>query len=246
MSPSQIVLIPGLMNDADLWRDQITGLKDIAEPRVADITKGNTLAVLAEMVLATSADTFALAGFSLGGLVAQEVMRRAPERITHLALLDTTMVPDTRERTAEREAMVAQAKKPGRFHGFGRKLATSYLSPDNQSNDELIGRVRAMTERLGPEVFIRQTRIERPDSRVSLTRITCPTLVLCGRHDVLTPPSLHEDMARRIPGAELVILEESGHLTPIEEPDKVTAELRALLRRPTELNARIAEASSET
>ncbi|MCK7614849.1 alpha/beta fold hydrolase [Roseibium sediminicola] len=246
MSPPQIVLIPGLMNDADLWRDQVSGLKDIAKPRVADITKGNTLAVLAEMVLATSADTFALAGFSLGGLVAQEVMRRAPERITHLALLDTTMLPDTPERAAEREALVAQAKKPGRFHGFGRKLARSYLSPVNQSNEDLIGRVRAMTERLGPEVFIRQTRIERPDSRASLTRIPCPTLVLCGRHDVLTPPSLHEDMARRIPGAELVILEESGHLTPIEEPDKVTASLRALLRRGTEPNARIAEASSET
>lgn len=231
MSLPQIVLIPGLMNDADLWRDQIAGLKDVARPRVADITRGDTLAVLAEMVLATSADSFALAGFSLGGLVAQEVMRRAPERVTHLALLDTTMLPDTPERTAEREALVAQAKKPGRFHGFGRKLARSYLAPDNQSDEELIGRVRAMTERLGPEVFIRQTRIERPDSRASLTRIACPTLVLCGRHDVLTPPSLHEDMARRIPGAELAILEESGHLTPIEEPEWVTDKLRELLER---------------
>jgi pimeloyl-ACP methyl ester carboxylesterase len=244
MTLPQFVLIPGLMNDADLWRDQIAGLADIARPRVADITRGDTLAVLAEMVLATSADTFALAGFSLGGLVAQEIMRRTPERVTHLALLDTTMVPDTPERTAEREALVAQAKKPGRFHGFGRKLARSYLSPDNQSNDVLIDRVRAMTERLGPDVFIRQTRVDRPDSRASLARITCPTLVLCGRHDVLTPPSLHEDMARRIPGAELVILEESGHLTPIEEPEEVTAELRALLGRTSASGARTAEAAS--
>lgn len=198
------------------------------------------------MVLATSADTFALAGFSLGGLVAQEIMRRAPERVTHLALLDTTMLPDTPERTAEREALVAQAKKPGRFHGFGRKLARSYLSPDNQSNHVLIDRVRAMTERLGPDVFIRQSRVDRPDSRSSLTRISCPTLVLCGRHDVLTPPSLHEDMARRIPGAELVILEESGHLTPIEEPEKVTAKLRQLLGRTSASGTRTAEAASES
>jgi len=231
MTLPQIVLIPGLMNDADLWRDQVAGLKDIAKPRVADITRGNTLAVLAEMVLATSADTFALAGFSLGGLVAQEVMRRAPERVTHLALLNTTMLPDTPERTAEREALVAQAQKPGRFHGFGRKLAKSYLSPGNQANDELIGRVRAMTERLGPDVFIRQTRVDRPDSRASLARITCPTLVLCGRLDLLTPPCLHADMARRIPGTELVVLEASGHLTPIEEPEQVTMKLRALLER---------------
>lgn len=244
MSSPQIVLIPGLMNDADLWRDQVAGLADIARPRVADITRGTTLAVLAEMVLATSADTFALAGFSLGGLVAQEVMRRAPERVTHLALLDTTMLPDTRERIAERQALVAQAQKPGRFHGFGRKLAMSYLSPANQSNAELIGRVRAMTGRLGPDVFIRQNGIDRPDSRASLARITCPTLVLCGRHDVLTPPALHEDMARRIPGAELAILEESGHLTPLEEPQRVTAELRRLLgrRRATSL----APAAEET
>lgn len=246
MTLPQIVLIPGLMNDADLWRDQVAGLKDIANPRVADITHGTSLAVLAEMVLATSADTFALAGFSLGGIVAQEVMRRAPERVTHLALLDTTMLPDTPERRQERELLIAQATKPGRFHGFGRKLARSYLSPDNQSNNVLIDRVRAMTERLGPEVFIRQSRIERPDSRASLARITCPTLVLCGRHDVLTPPDLHMDMASHIPGADLSILEESGHLTPIEEPDAVTANLRALLRRRTRSPLKVAAVETET
>ncbi|MHA7777737.1 alpha/beta fold hydrolase [Roseibium sp. M-1] len=231
MSLPQIVLIPGLLNDADLWRDQIAGLASIARPRVANITKGDTLAVLAEMVLATSEDRFALAGFSLGGIVAQEIMRRAPERVTHLALLDTTMLPDTPERAAEREQLIAQAAKPGRFHGFGRKLAQSYLAPQNRENEELINRVRAMTERLGPEVFIRQTRIARPDSRASLTGITCPTLVLCGRHDVLTPPELHRDMADLIPGADLVVLESSGHLTPLEEPGRVTAHLAGLLRR---------------
>ncbi|WP_198338511.1 alpha/beta fold hydrolase [Labrenzia sp. VG12] len=246
MTLPQIVLIPGLMNDADLWRDQIADLRDIAQPRVADITHGTSLAVLAEMVLATSADTFALAGFSLGGIVAQEVMRRAPERVTHLALLDTTMLPDTPERSREREQLITQTTKPGRFHGFGRKLARSYLSPDNQSNHVLIDRVRTMTERLGPEVFVRQSRIERPDSRASLARITCPTLVLCGRHDVLTPPDLHKDMASHIPGADLSILEESGHLTPIEEPDAVTANLRALLRRRSRLGAKPAAVETET
>jgi len=231
MSVPQIVLIPGLMNDAELWRDQIDGLVGFASPHVADITRGNTLAKLAEIVLATSTDTFALAGFSLGGIVAQEVMRRAPERVTHLALLGTSMLPDTPERTAQRETLIAQAERPGHFHGFGRKLARSYLAPANQSNDKMIDRVRAMTERLGPEVFIRQSRIARPDSRASLAAIVCPTLILCGRHDVLTPPELHEDMARRIPQADLTVLEESGHLTPIEEPRSVAAKLRSLLQR---------------
>ncbi|WP_428673760.1 alpha/beta fold hydrolase [Roseibium sp.] len=231
MSLPQFVLIPGLLNDADLWRDQVSGLAGVARPLVADITRGNTLAELAETVLAASDDRFALAGFSLGGLVAQEIMRRAPERVTHLALLDTTMLPDTPERVAERRRLLAMAQKPGRFHGFGNKLAASYLAPENQANREMIARVRAMTERLGPEVFIRQNRIERPDSRSSLPRITCPTLVLCGRHDVLTPPALHEEMAELIPGAERVILDHSGHLTPIEQPEEVLSALHDLLSR---------------
>jgi pimeloyl-ACP methyl ester carboxylesterase len=231
MSLPQIVLIPGLLNDADLWRDQITGLADISRPRVADITRGSSLGALAEMVLATSEDRFALAGFSLGGIVAQEILRRAPERVTHLALLDTTMLPDTPERAAEREQLIAQASKPGRFHGFGRKLAQSYLAPENRNNSDMINRVRAMTQRLGPDVFIRQTRIARPDSRASLTGITCPTLVLCGNHDQLTPPELHRSMASLIPSADLVVLEHSGHLTPLEEPENVTDHLKRLLQR---------------
>lgn len=231
MNIPQIVLIPGLLNDADLWREQISGLVGVARPRVADITRGKSLAVLAEMVLATSEDRFALVGFSLGGIVAQEILRRAPERVTHLALLDTTMLPDTPERAAEREQLIVQAAKPGRFHGFGRKLAQSYLAPENQNNTDLIDRVRAMTERLGPEVFIRQTRIARPDSRASLSGIACPSLVLCGRHDQLTPPELHRDMAGLIQEADLVVLEHSGHLTPLEEPEKVTEHLKRLLQR---------------
>ncbi|NKI56990.1 alpha/beta fold hydrolase [Labrenzia sp. PO1] len=227
----QIVLIPGLLNDADLWRDQITGLADISRPRVADITRGSSLGALAEMVLATSEDRFALAGFSLGGIVAQEILRRAPERVTHLALLDTTMLPDTPERAAEREELIAQASKTGHFHGFGRKLAQSYLAPENRDNAGMINRVRAMTQRLGPDVFIRQTRIARPDSRASLTGIICPTLVLCGNHDQLTPPELHRSMANLIPSADLVVLEHSGHLTPLEEPENVTDHLKRLLQR---------------
>jgi pimeloyl-ACP methyl ester carboxylesterase len=231
MSLPQIVLIPGLLNDADLWRDQIAGLAGVARPRVADITRGETLAALAEMVLGTSEDRFALAGFSLGGIVALEIMRRAPERVTHLALLDTTMLPDTAERAAEREQFIVQASKPGRFHGFGRKLAQSYLAAANRENADLIDRVRTMTQRLGPDVFIRQSRIARPDSRGTLTGIACPALVLCGRHDALTPPDLHRAMAGLIPGAELVILENSGHLTPLEEPEQVTGQLAGLLKR---------------
>lgn len=231
MSLPQLILIPGLMNDAELWRDQLENLADVARPVVADITRGETLAALAQDVLAMAEPCFVLAGFSLGGIVAQEIMRIAPERVSHLALLDTTMLADAPERGAERARLVAQARNPGKFHGFGEKLLETYLAPQNLRNLAMAERVRGMTERLGPEVFIRQSLIDRPDSRLSLRRIACPTLVLCGSEDALTPVALHRDMAVEIPNSRLVILPGSGHLTPIEQPEAVSGALRQLLAR---------------
>ena len=227
----QLILIPGLLNDAELFRDQLTGLADVARPVVADITRGQTLAELARDVLALAEDRFALAGFSLGGIVAQEIMRIAPGRVSHLALMDTTMLPDGPDRAAERQRLVALARNPGKFHGFGEKLLETYLAPQNLTDTAMTARVRGMTERLGPEVFIRQSLIDRPDSRADLRRIPCPTLVLCGAHDALTPPGLHRDMAVEIPDARLVIIPDAGHLTPIEQPGAVNAALRQLLAR---------------
>lgn len=227
----QLVLIPGLLNDAELWRDQIAGLSDISRPAVADITRGETLADLASAILAQAEERFALAGFSLGGVVALEIMRIAPERVTHLALLDTTMLPDAPERTAERQRLIALARNPGSFHGFGEKLLENYLAPQNLRDEAMAGRVRAMTARLGPEVFVRQSLIARPDSRPGLRAILCPTLVLCGAHDALTPPALHRDMAVSLPNSSLVIVADAGHLTPIEQPGAVNVALRHLLSR---------------
>lgn len=227
----QLILIPGLLNDAELWRDQITGLADIARPIVADITAAETLAALAEGVLALAEDRFALAGFSLGGIVAQEILRVAPDRVTHLALLDTTMLPDGPDRAAERQRLIALARNPGKFHGFGEKLLETYLAPQNLANADMVERVRGMTVRLGPDVFVRQSLIDRPDSRPALRRIHCPALVLCGAHDVLTPVELHREMAVEIPDSRLVIVPDAGHLTPIEQPEAVNAALRQLLSR---------------
>lgn len=227
----QLVLIPGLLNDADLWRDQVAGLDGAARPLVADITQGETLARLAQYVLEVAESRFALAGFSLGGIVAFEIMRIAPERVSHLALLDTTMLPDSPERVAERHHLVEMARIPGKFHGFGRKLLSTYLAPQNIENAAMADRVRGMTERLGPAVFARQSLIDRPDNKPLLSGISCPVLVLCGEHDVLTPPALHRTMAAEIASSRLVILPDSGHMTPIEKPEALTAALRQLLKR---------------
>lgn len=231
MALPQIILVPGLLNDAELWSDQIAGLADVARPVVADITRGETLAELADAVLALAEPRFALAGFSLGGIVALEVARRGAGRLSHLALLDTTALPDGPGRMAERQRLVAQARSPGAFHGFGERILNSYLAPQNVTDPIMAGRVRAMTARLGAGVFIRQSLIERPDSRALLRHISCPSLVLCGAHDTITPPALHKDMAIELPRSQLAILRESGHLTPIEQPDAVTDELRGLLAR---------------
>ncbi|WP_201767479.1 alpha/beta fold hydrolase [Sphingobium lactosutens] len=227
----RLILVPGLLNDAALWCDQIDPLSETCEPVVADITRGETLAEMADAVLDAGGKTFALAGFSLGGIVAQQVIAIAPGRITHLALLDTTMKPDSAERAEERAFLTSLARNPGRFHGFGEKLLQRYLAPENLGNEAMADRIREMTARLGPEVFIRQSRIPRPDSHDILRTIKVPTLVLCGAHDQLTPPDVHREMASLIPQAKLAIVKHAGHMTPIETPDVVSVALKRLIER---------------
>lgn len=221
-----LVLIPGLLNDADLWRDQLAALADVARCKVADITRGETLLALAEGVLAEAPPLFALAGFSLGGYVAQEVVRIAPGRVTRLALLDTSIRADTPARTVERQALARAARVPGRFHGFGDRLLATYLHPSHLDDAAIVGRIRAMTERLGPETFLRQNAIERRDGEGVLRALRCPTLILCGDSDQLTPLAEHRAMATLVPHAALVAVEGSGHMTPLENPGAVSRALR--------------------
>ena len=235
MALPQLILIPGRLNDGDLFRDQVAALTDICRPAVADVTRGRSFAELAATVLSTAEDRFALAGFSFGGIVAMEIARQAPERLTHLALLDTTMAPDTAESLAARRKTADMAERATRFHGFSDQLAGTYLAPQNRTDSALVDRIRAMTERLGVEVFARQTRLERPDNRAALAALACPVLVACGAEDILTPPAHHREIAALIPGAELVLIPDAGHMTPLEQPDAVTAALRRLLSRPSAL-----------
>ncbi|WP_018261999.1 alpha/beta fold hydrolase [Methylobacterium sp. WSM2598] len=221
-----LVLLPGLLNDADLWRDQVEALSDIARIRVGDITRGDTIEAVADQVLAEAPQAFALAGFSLGGIVAQEILRRAAARVTRLALLDTTIAPDGPERAASRRALDRAARVPGRFHGFGDRLLATYLHPSHRGDAEIVGRIRAMTERLGPEIFRRQNGLERRDGSALLRGWRKPLLILCGEADAVTPLADHRAMAALAPGARLVVVPESGHLTPIEQPAAVSRALR--------------------
>ena len=226
-----LVLLPGLLCDGRLWRHQVENLGDYVRVVVADLTVGGSVPGMARAVLgAVPAGRFALAGLSMGGYVALEVMRVAPGRVSRLALLDTSARADTPEQTAGRRAWMSLAQN-GRFDEVPRGLFPGIVHPDRVGDEELASTVFDMAKAVGAAAFVRQEEaiIARPDSRGDLGRISCPTLVLCGREDALTPMHLHEEMADRISNSWLRVVEACGHLSALERPEEVTAALREWL-----------------
>ena len=222
-----LVLLPGLLCDRELWGGPIETLGDIAAPWVPDLTRDDSLAAMARRVLAAAPPEFALAGLSMGGYCCLEIIRQAPSRVKRLALLDTGARADTPEQSSRRRGLIELAEK-GDFKGVTPRLLPLFLHPDHLTDKALTGRVTAMAHRVGKDAFLLQQKaiIGRIDSRPFLPRIDCPTLVLCGRQDQLTPVALHEEMAAEVAGSRLVVIEESGHLPPLEQPQAVTALLR--------------------
>jgi len=225
-----LVLLPGLLCDERLWRPEIEGLADLAEPLIADLTADDTIAAMATRTLAAAPAQFALAGLSMGGYVAQEIVRRAPERVLRLALLDTAARADTPEQSRRRRGLIELASK-GKFKGVTPRLLPLLIHPDRLTDEALVQTVMAMAEAVGREAFLRQQSaiMGRIDGRTDLARINCPTLVLCGREDAITPVAASEEMAAAIPGAMLVVLNGCGHLATLERPAAVTAQMRLWL-----------------
>ena len=225
-----LVLVPGLLCDDRLWRHQAEHLADLADPIIADATKGASIPEMAQAILDVAPKRFALSGLSMGGYVALEIMRGAPERVARLALLDTSARADTPEQTAKRQELV-ELSREGRFDEVPHKLLPNILHPDRLNDERLTAIVFAMAEGVGPEAFVRQEEaiIGRPDSREDMQGIPCPTLVLCGREDALTPMHLHEEMAALIPGSRLRVIEKCGHLSALERSEEVTTALREWL-----------------
>ena len=226
-----LVLVPGLLCDERLWHHQIEGLTDLADPvLIPDVTGRDSMAGMARSVLETAPERFSLAGLSMGGYVALEVLRQAPDRVEALALLDTSARPDTPEQKEARLALIELARG-GRFDEVWRLLLPKVVHPGRVEDPGLRSAVRGMAHAVGPEAFERQERaiIVRPDSRGDLPGISCPTLVLCGRDDALTPPHLHEELADGIPGARLCQVENCGHLSTLERPEEVTRAMREWL-----------------
>jgi pimeloyl-ACP methyl ester carboxylesterase len=216
-----LILLPGLLCDAALWQYQLTALAEFAEPSVADLTVADSIAGMAAGVLAAAPRRFALAGLSMGGYVALEIMRREPERVSRLALLDTSARADTEAMRERRRGLIELAQR-GKFKGVTPRLLPLLLHPDHLV-PPLTGIVTGMAERVGQAAFIRQeiAILNRIDSRPSLAAIDVPTIVICGDGDALTPPALAAEIAEGIRGSQLILIEGSGHLATLEQPEPV-------------------------
>ena len=229
-----LILLPGLLCDAALWKPQLDGLADIADFFVADLTGQETLPDMAASVLRDSPwMEFALAGLSMGGYVAQEIVRQAPQRVKKLALLDTRSRGELPEETERRRALMALAQSGRNFTPVTNRMLPLMLHESRVKDAPLVKIVREMAERIGIEAYIRQQEaiIARPDYRSMLPSIACPTLVLCGRQDKLTPLHNSEEMAAAIAGAKLVVVEECGHMSTLERPDEVNTAMRKWLEQ---------------
>ncbi len=222
-----LVLVPGLLCDAELWAHQIGHIEDIADSVVGDTRHDDTIAGMAERILKAAPKTFALAGLSMGGYICFEIMRRAPERVTKLALLDTAAQPDDDERRQRRMELMKLAEI-GEFKGVAPRLLPQFIHPDRLTDGTLTDTIMDMTQRVGRDAFLQQQQaiMGRADSRPTLATIAVPTLVLCGREDILTPVERHVEIAKGIAGARLCIVEDCGHMSTMERPQAVTAMLR--------------------
>jgi pimeloyl-ACP methyl ester carboxylesterase len=227
---TQLILLPGLLCDEALWAPQIAALSDLATSRVADLTQDDSMVAMARRVLDEAPPRFALAGLSMGGYVAQEIMRQAPERVMRLALLDTSARADTPERLAQRRGFIELAHK-GEFHGITQRMLPIYLHPDHLKEKAITDTVLAMAQRVGRDGYFRQQQaiMARPDGREDLQRIRVPTLVLCGRDDQATPLKLHEEIASLIPGSTLAVIDRCGHMSTLEKPAEVNIAMRRWL-----------------
>lgn len=229
-----LLLLPGTLCDARLWQPQIQALRDTIVPVVVDVGQADRTVELARLVLADAPPRFALAGFSLGGILALEIIAQAPDRVTHLALVSSNARPLAEADAAARRAAVEAAARAGLRDYVAGTLLPTYLPAAKRADQQVVGLILAMAEDAGLEVFRRQTEavISRADSRPRLGRIGVPTLVVGGAEDRLCPPDRQEEMAAAIRGAELLLLPGCGHFAPLEEPVAVGEALRRLLAAP--------------
>lgn len=226
-----LLLLPGLVCDERVYAQVRSWLADVTDPVVVDLTGADTMAALADNVLANAPERFAIAGLSMGGYCALEIAHRAPQRVAALALVDTSARPDTPESRAGRERQIARARS-GEYEAVIEELLPKWVHPSRIDDGAVADVVRSMARDAGPATFERQQRaiMSRADSRPRLGAIRCPTVVICGAEDALMPLPIHEELRDAIAGAKLHVVPECGHLAPLERPAAVAAALVGLVQ----------------
>ncbi len=227
-----LLFLPGMMCDARLYGPQIAAFSHERPVMVAPFGLHETVQAIATDVLAQAPPRFALAGLSMGGIVAMEVIRQAPKRITRLALLDTNPKAEAEAIAARREPQIAKVQD-GQLRAVMRdEMKPNYLT-DGPQMGQILDLCMAMAETVGPAAFVAQSRAlqSRPDQQDTLRRVTVPTLILCGEDDVLCPLHRHELMHDLIPGSTMTVIKGAGHLPTLEQPDATNEALAEWLNR---------------
>lgn len=223
MNAEPLVLLPGMMCDARLFAPQIAALSAQRAVGVMPLHPQSTISELAQAILAQAPPRFALAGLSMGGIVAMEVVRQAPQRVSRLALLDTNPLAEIPQKAAAREPQI-NAVSAGRLRDIMRDEMKPHYLAEGPNRQSILDTCMKMAEALGADVFISQSRAlqTRPDQTQTLQKLALPTLVLCGEHDALCPVERHQMMHQWIPDSRLVVINRAGHLPTLENPDATT------------------------
>lgn len=233
MPSETLVMIPPMLCDARVFAAQFADLGNDHAVMFAPTTKGERMEEIASHILTWCPAKFALAGAGMGGMVAMEIQRRAPERVTRIALISTNSQPDTPEAAAAREPQIIAARV-GRWEDvLQHEINSTWMAP----TADKVGIVRLLNEMgqgLGPDIYVNQARAmqRRKDQQLTMRKIRQPAIVICGRHDGQYPVKRHEFLAELIPYAELDVIEQAGYLPTLEAPEAVCDSLRRWMKKP--------------
>ncbi|KEQ01187.1 putative hydrolases or acyltransferase (alpha/beta hydrolase superfamily) [Snodgrassella alvi SCGC AB-598-J21] len=210
------VCIPGFMLDETLWNDMKANLAESQPVLCASLANGDSIATMAENIAVSAPERFVLIGFSLGGYVARTLAAQYPQRVAALVLIATSLREDTPQQYAAKQNTL-QIQQHLNFRGLGHKAIIQTLRPDNQNNQEMISRIRQMSERLGFDVLSRQSLLNRKTPTGQ--KISCPTLIIAAAQDQMRSIDEAKELQEFIPQASLKIIENSGHMLPLEQPE---------------------------
>lgn len=227
----KLILIPGLLNDENLWKYQRHFLENQADITVAKIEKFTDIRTQAAHILQNAPQKFALCGLSMGGYIGMEILKQAPHRISKVAFLDTSWEIDTDEKRRQRENMI-NLSAHGRFEGVTSLILKQILAKKSLENHDIIAEIKSMAQNVGQKEFVNQQKLilSRTESVSLLPQIQVPALCIVGKEDVITPPSVMQKMAKALPYGYFCEIEDAAHLPPLEQPYAVNAAMQIWLQ----------------